>query len=506
MSDAFRTTFRSVRFKDGYQNFEAAVGVGTDNQLSSSSYGMNPITRNRGELDNMYRGSWVVRQAVDVIPEDMTRAGVELVGQSDPEDFAKVQAHMTSVGAHQGVTAGLKWGRLYGGAISVPLVRGQKLSQPLDLEAVRRGDFCGVMTLDRWQLRPGSELVSEFGPHFGKPKYYHVGVVDDGSPTVEPVHYSRALRFEGCDLPHFQRRYEMGWGMSVVEPFYDRLVAFDSTTMGMAQMVFKAHLRTLKIKNFKKSIATGGDAYQGQVAMVNMMRRYQTLEGLSLIDSEDELEYATYNFGGLTDVLVQMSQQVAGSLQMPMVKFFGLSPAGFSSGESDVRLYYDGIGNRQERDLRHPYGVVTQLAFRSALGRAPDRDFSFKFNPLYGMTSQEKAQVASTTASAVTSAVGSGVLKPSQGLRELKAQSNVTGVFASITDEDVERAEAEERQGQDTAPGGGSQGDEENGQMTLPGMSGQDDTVESPEDSPYRPDSVREILRRGYPRLAAVSS
>ena len=53
-------------------------------------------------------------------------------------------------------------------------------------------------------------------------------------------------------------------------------MAFDSTTLGMAQMVYKAHLRTLKMKDLRKNIAAGGPAYAAALANVDLIRRYQS--------------------------------------------------------------------------------------------------------------------------------------------------------------------------------------------------------------------------------------
>ena len=69
---------------DSFQNFEARVGLGTNNQASLYGYGFDFISRNRVQMEAMYRSSWVVGQAVDVVADDMTRAGVDLDADLDP--------------------------------------------------------------------------------------------------------------------------------------------------------------------------------------------------------------------------------------------------------------------------------------------------------------------------------------------------------------------------------------------------------------------------------------
>ena len=69
---------------DSFQNFADGLGIGTNNTFSAASYGFNPITRIRIILEWAHRGSWIAGQAVDVVAEDMTRAGVEIIGELKP--------------------------------------------------------------------------------------------------------------------------------------------------------------------------------------------------------------------------------------------------------------------------------------------------------------------------------------------------------------------------------------------------------------------------------------
>src|ERR1700694_3881990 len=73
-------TAKLIHTSDSFQNFAAKVGIGTDNQSSASTYGFNPISRNRGLLEWMYRGSWICGKVVDCPADDMTRAGIEMSG------------------------------------------------------------------------------------------------------------------------------------------------------------------------------------------------------------------------------------------------------------------------------------------------------------------------------------------------------------------------------------------------------------------------------------------
>lgn len=49
--------------------------------------------------------------------------------------------------------------------------------------------------------------------------------------------------------------------------------------MGAAQLVFKAHLRTMKVKDLRKIIAMGGPALEALLMNVDFIRRFQSTKG-----------------------------------------------------------------------------------------------------------------------------------------------------------------------------------------------------------------------------------
>ncbi len=430
---------------DGFLNMAHKLGVGADNVLSSSTYGFNPITRNRQLLEWIHRGSWIGGLVIDVVADDMTRAGVDFSTDMDPSNEARLISKLRRTGVWEQINDVIKWSRLYGGALCVALIDGQDPRTPLNLETIGPGQFKGLLTLDRWMVDPAVEdLVTEFGPHLGLPRYYRV---QPNAPALrgQAVHYSRVLfRLEGVKVPYQQRLTENLWGISILERLYDRMLGFDSATTGAAQLVHKAHLRTLKIKGLRDLVATGGRPLQGFYAYVDNMRRFQGIEGLSVVDGDDEFDtQQTSSFSGLSDALIQFGQQLSGATQIPLVRLFGQSPAGLNStGESDLRTYYDHINQRQERDLHHGVITVHKLQARSMSIPLPP-DFDLTFTPLWQLNATEKAEVASKAQTTISGAVDSGLIGRQTALKELRQVSRATGFFTNITAEMIEAADDE---------------------------------------------------------------
>ncbi len=431
-----------VRTSDSFQNAQARLGWGTDNQSSASQYALSYQSRNRIQMEAAYRGSWIVGAAVDAIPEDMTRCGIEMTGL-DPDEIAKLETAMTSLGIWDRLCENGKWARLYGGSVAVILIEGQDLSTPLRPETVGKGQFKGLLILDRWMLNPPvNEVVTEYGPDMGKPVWYNV-IADYAAIPKAKIHYSRVIRMEGSDLPFYQRVAENGWGLSVLEPLWDRLIAFDSASVGVGQLVYKAHLRVLKIKGLRDIIAAGGSALAGLKAQIEFTRLSQTNEGITALDAEDEFDTHQYSFSGLSDVLIQFAQQLSGATGIPLTRLFGQSPAGLSAtGEGEMKQYHEKVKQKQEKEFRTPLQRLLGVLSMSELSKPLPDDFGFEFRNLQEMSEAEKADIATKKTAAVVQAVDANLIKPSTGMKELKASAPVSGLFGSISDADI--AEAEE--------------------------------------------------------------
>lgn len=436
---------------DSFVNFAQKLGIGADNPLSTATYGYNPITRNRILLEWIHRGSWLGGVAVDLVADDMTRAGVDFVNEMPPEDSEALSAAAENCGIWDQTNECVRWSRLYGGCIAVLLIDGQDLSTPFRLESVGKGQFKGMLTLDRWMIEPSlGDLVTDYGPHLGLPKYYKV---QDNSPALrgKVVHHSRlAYRLEGVQLPYQQRLTENLWGISVLERLYDRMVAFDSASTGAAQLVYKSYLRTLKIEGLREIVAAGGAPMEGLMRYTEVMRRFQGAEGITLLDGGDEFDVQEHSaFSGLSDALNQFGQQLSGALQIPLTRLFGQSPAGMSStGESDLRTYYDHIRQQQNKTLRQGITTAYKCMAQSEGIKLPD-NFAVKFASLMELDDTQKADVADKITGAVDKAQTAGLIGRQTALKELRQSSRITGIFTNITQEVIDAADDE------VAPPGG---------------------------------------------------
>jgi phage-related protein (TIGR01555 family) len=457
---------------DNIQNFVSRVGIGTQNQNSASGYGFHPISRISQMLEWAYRGSWIIGAACDIPADDMTRAGVQMNSETDPDAIEQLHTAMNELMLWQSLNETIKWSRLYGGALMVMMIDGQDMATELDPTTVAEDQLKGFQVIDRWMVQQSfRDLVLDYGPDYGMPRYYDVMATAPFMPR-QRIHYTRVVRIDGVMLPFRQKIGENGWGMSVVERLYDRLIAFDSGTMGAAQLLYKAYLRTYKVKGYRTLIGAGGELTEKFMKTMDLMRMLQSNEGMTVIDSEDEFETHAYSFAGLPETLMILGQQISGALGIPLTRLFGQSPSGMNAtGESDMRNYYDMIKATQEARLRRPLTRVMDVMWHSVLGTEPPDTFNFDFRSLEQLNEQEKSEITERDVASIVSLHNAGIISTSIALKELKQGSILTGRFTNITDEDIKESEempapwseeAQQQQQQQAMMGGGMPGGDPN--------------------------------------------
>lgn len=434
---------KRVATADSYDNFIARVGMQQPNQHAASTYRANYTSRNRLLIEWAYRSSWIIGVAVDAIADDMTKKGVRITSEIDPKRRGILESKFEELQLWDALNETLKWSRLYGGAGALILIEGQAPLTPLILDKVGKGSFKGLAVLDRWMLNPQlTRRIKTLGPHLGKPEFYDIVTTAQGLPAWT-LHHSRLIRMDGVKLPYQQKITENEWGMSVVERIFDRLTSYDSTSVGAAQLSYKAHLRTMKVEKLRELIGLGGKALESLIKQMELVRQYQTNEGMTLIDANDTFETHSYSFAGLSDLLSEFKEDIAGAVGIPLVRMFRQSPKGFSTGDADLANYYGDVGTQQERDLRPHIRLLFDVLHRSEFGEPLPDDFTFEFNPLWQMSDVDRSTVATNTATALATAVRDLGMPQHAALTDLREMADVTGIGASISDEDINNAKSQ---------------------------------------------------------------
>lgn len=433
-----------VMTMDSYQNAMARLGFNMPNMLEATTYPLTRLTQDYQTLNSLYRNHWIVRKIVDVIPEDMCKNWIKLNTQIDPGSMTRLEKVIRKTKTKERILEGLKWGRLYGGAVGVILIEGQEdmLSRPLNYDLIMPGSYKGLLILDRWSgISPEAEMIGDINnPDFGLPAYYQMTMPNG---QMLRVHNSRVVRFIGNALPLWESWAEQQWGASVVEAVFDELKKRDNTSYNIANLVFLANLRIYQT-DMADLMGLGDPKMQQDfwqtMQAINMMMSNQ---GMTIIGKDDSFDTKQYTFTGLNDVYESFMLDVAGACEIPVTRLFGRSPAGFNAtGESDLTNYYDSIEEKQEAYLSPVLDKLLPVIALSTWGVIPD-DLDYEYNPLRKADPKENADLAKSMGEAVIAVYNANLISQQTALKELRQQSEVTGMWSNITDEDIAKADTE---------------------------------------------------------------
>lgn len=447
---------------DAFQNQMARLGFGQPNLNEGADYPLTRMSQNYNLFTSLYRSSWIVRKIVDVFPSDMVKNWIKFNSSLDPEKISKINSVIRKTKTKEKIKEGLRWARLYGGAAGLILIDGDEdLSEPLDYDAIMLDDYKGLLIFDRWNgIYPDIELEDDISDEeYGYPKYYSISLSEANSnlmlsynkQDLVKVHHSRIVRFNGRDLPLWERQAEMFWGESEIEIVFEELKKRDNTSANIASLIFLANIRVLKMNDLGQLLgASTQKAQENLYKVLQAQNQLMSNMGIYVMDKDDDFGSEQYSFGGLNDIYESFMLDIAGACEMPVTKLFGREPAGFNStGESDLTQYYDTLEEKQETYLQPIIDKLLPIIFMSTLGAIPE-DLDWEFNPCMNANSKDLADLAQSMASPIFEAFNAGLITKEIALKELKQQNEKTGMWSNITDEDIKNAKNEDNSGEYT--------------------------------------------------------
>lgn len=436
-------------FSDKLVNLVANLGTERD-KASSSIYA--PTLLGEQELSNAYRGAWLPRKIVDIPPLDATRRWRGW--QASKEQIEKLEAEEKRLDVRRKVKQAMTRARLFGGAAIYIGTGDRDTSLPLDPARVGKGGIKYLTVMSKRKLAPGDIEQDPQSDLFDRPKWYTL----TGSQIR--VHPSRLILFIGAELPdpELDVGVEYGWGDSVLQSILDTIKQSDSTMANVASLVFEAKVDVIKIPDFMNQLQDK-EFEKRVLERLRLAAMAKGINGQILLDAQEESDSKSASFGSLPDIIDRFLQAVAGAADIPLTRLAGQSPAGMSStGESDLRNYYDRIQAMQELDMRPALSTLDECLIRSALG-ARDPKIHYAWLPLWQPTAAEKSENGKRTAETIKT-LSESKLFPEEALSAaattvLVEESVLPGLEAAIAKFGAELPDEED----ETGPGeeGGSE-------------------------------------------------
>jgi phage-related protein (TIGR01555 family) len=211
--------------------------------------------------------------------------------------------------------------------------------------------------------------------------------------------------------------------MSEIERMVRDLNSYLKNKNLIFELLDESKVDVWKVKNFNKSMMNdaGTAIVSSRIQKANQIKNYNNA---LVMDIEDQYEQKQLTYSGLSEMIKENRVGIAAALKMPMTKLFGLSAAGFNSGEDDIENYNAMV----ESDVRTPCRTVLRrilgLCFQQLYDFVPK--FEFKFKPLRIMSEKEEEEIKTSRQNRIMSLYEHGLFYSQDVGKALQAYNLLT--------------------------------------------------------------------------------
>lgn len=402
-----------------YVNFVSNLNTDRD----KASHGtFQKISVPDDQIEAVYQ-DWLAKKIINRPVQDMLRAGWYFTG-IDEDQSLTLQAEMARVKLVDRLYKALIWMRKYGKSyLLLGVADGKPLDQPLDLSVLSRGQLQFITVLKHSEV---SALTHEYlpleltaGEPF-QPKYYEY---KQRNNSKIKVHSSRLIKLANGEEEE-----------SALLPIYYTLRNFASINAGAASLVHEAKIDVIKFPGLMDAIKNRAKDVLERFGAAALMK---SLNGMLVIDANEQYESKSYAFGGLPELMREFSQQTAGAADMPYTILFGQTTSGLNnSGEFDLRSYYDRVNTEQNWMLKPLLDLLMPVLYRNIYGQAPS-GMKILFNALWQLDAKTRSEIEKNNKDRDEAYLERGIITDAQVAKQLREDK----VYDFLTDDHIKALE-----------------------------------------------------------------
>lgn len=395
---------------NAFVNFVA--GLGTARDKASAAEFMPTNRMGVKELENVYDGDWVAQRIIDKPAYDCFRAGYYLAGINADQDKA-IKRLSKDIGFDDVLIEAVAYARLHGWCYILIGEQGDNdLAEPLENDGI---DLSFFSILKRDECKPKTKTTylsaDKAKGKWNEPEYYQLG--QDWEKKY--IHHSRIVRIDASGLI----KDKDGLPKPTLQKIYEAIKQHASVNANASSLVYEAKVDIFKVPGLMTALRTSPMAAVNQ--MVQRFTSIATMKGnngMIVLDAEEDYQSKSYSFSGLPQLMQQFQVVTAGAANMPYSLLFGQSVGGLnSSGDFEMRSYYDFISAIQQNEIRQPLEILLSIMAKS-LGFTVD-DLGLVFNPLWQIDSKVKSEIERANAERDEKYLTMGILTEAQVARQL---------------------------------------------------------------------------------------
>lgn len=389
---------------DGYVNLLNKYGTTQDNS-THYRYSHDGIVPDM-ELTSHYETNGLFAKIIDAPAEESVKHGFDLgLKNSDAQEY--IDDMLDMLAWESSASTGIKWARLYGGAVGVLFVNdGGGLDDPLDWRHIR--DIDEIRIYERSIVTPDYSSLYGFNQRnpgmgmshtYGMPEYFQI----DSLYGQFLVHESRCLIFKNGILPErtMNPHYRF-WGI----PEYARIkreLREAVTTHSLGVKLLERSVQAIySMKGLSSTLLTedGTNEVVKRLQIIDMAR--SILNSIAIDSDGESYDFKSATMTGVKEIIDSTCNMLSSVTNIPQTVLFGRSPAGMNStGQSDLESWYNYVERHQKLmlrgNLRKLLDIIVRVGVRN--GKLTDEPLiKLKFNPLWSMSESEQAAVDQTKA------------------------------------------------------------------------------------------------------------
>lgn len=407
-----------------YTNFVSNIGTERD-KASHGHFVRRDIADD--QLEAVYQ-HWLAKRIVNRPASDMLRAGWYYEGIQD-DDLLKLEEACKHYHLNHVLMSGLVLSRLYGEVyVLLGTADGKALDEPLVLDKLGQGRLEFFTVIKKKYLKADKNTYMPPSACCGllkQPEFYDLQM-NDGKGR-QRIHYSRLIPFRYADVVNEEPQ-------SILQEVYEDLLDHASVKKGSASLVHESKIDVIRTPDLVAKIKDDMKAVVERFMSVGLLKG---LNGLLVLDKDEEYDSKTYNFAGLPDLMREYSIQAAGAAEIPYTILFGQAPAGLNAtGEHDTRNYYDSIATKQVWQLKPILMRFLAVICQSTFGRQIPK-LDIVFNPLWQLDAKVRAEVEKANSERDAKYLEMAIVTEPQIARQLL----IDGVYSVINEQHIKELE-----------------------------------------------------------------
>lgn len=362
----------------------------------------------------------MIRLMVETRTQEMLRRWIEFQKSEDTELIDGIESEIERVHLKDTLEKTLNIMGYYGGAYLFidTGAKSENLVDPLNFDVesgeVRQDRPLHFRVIEPIFTTPVSFNSNDpFKADFYKPEVFMVLGVK--------VHKSRLIRFVENEVSDYLKPAYNFLGIPQAQILQDYVRDFNSNREAVNRLLKK--FSTSFLKTQLSSVLYNGEAWEQVDRRVKNFVRYRNNDGVALLDNETE-DFLQVNtpIAGLNDILAQSLQMVVAINHTNVVTTLGQSPAGFNTGDSDIKVHNNLIASLQARVLRRPLDIIFRCLQLHKFGTA--KALPFDFRPLSEDDENMIAQTRKTNADTDAVYIDRGVISEDEARNRLKNDKN----------------------------------------------------------------------------------